>query len=310
MLFHALVGTRRRSATKCGGGGFGDVWCGVPATTPANPPPEPQAFSAALHLRSHYSLLRAVWGVEDMVAGLVASGYQAGALADWNSIAGAVAFWKEMRRRGLHPVLGCELEMRHGSMPGSIVVLVESNAGYHSLCRILTRQSQSGLPALPDLGGRVEGLVALTSGKDGMLHRLLVAGQGAEAVRWVRAMRRVFGAEATYLQVLNQHPGDAARLATLLAIAEDEGMPPVAAMEARYAAPGDGHLLQALASIGTLTLLDEDAESKPHPASGYHLRLAQEWRDAYAHVPGAVERAVELARKCRLPLFDEMIEGS
>ena len=287
--------------------GTGGVLCAVPTMTPANPPPEAAAFSAALHLRSHYSLLRAVWSVEDMAAGLAASGYHAGALADWNSIAGAVAFWKEMRRLGLHPVLGCELEMRHGSMLGSIVVLVATDAGYHSLCRILTRRSQSGPPALADLAGRVEGLIALTSGKDGMLHRLLVAGQGAEAVRWVRGMRRTFGAEAAYLQVLNQHPGDAARAATLLEIAEGEGMPPVAAMEARYASPTDASLLQALASIGTLTLLDEAAESKPQPASGYHLRPAQEWREAYARLPGTVERAAELARTCRLPLFDETI---
>ena len=268
------------------------------------PPPLP----AALHLRSEFSLLRAAWSIEDIASSLGPAGFGSGMLADWNSISGAVAFWKAMRKAGVRPVLGCELETRHGPASGSILLAVTNDTGYHSLCRILTRRAKGPPPSLEDLSGRVEGLAVLTAGQDGMLHRLLQAGQSVEASRWIIQLRRTFGEDATFLEVLSQHPSDSLRAALFLDIAGELDLPAVAAMEFRYAQPEDADLLRAVTSIGTLTLLDEAAEGKPDRPSGFHLRPAVEWAQCYSAFPGAVERAAALAASWRLPLFDESLE--
>lgn len=270
-----------------------------------NPPPP-----AALHLRSDFSLLRAAWSVGVMASALGPAGYGTGMLADWNSLSGAVAFWKEMRKNGLRPLLGCELETRHGPASGSILLAVTNNSGYQSLCRILTRRTKGPPPGLEDLAGRVEGLAALTSGKEGMLHRLLQAGRSVEANRWLNQLRSTFGEDSTFLQVLGQHPSDSLRAALFLDIAEELALPVVAAMEFRYAKPEDAELLRAVTSIGTLTLLDETADGKPENPTGFHLRPAAEWAECSSAFPGAVERASTLAASWSLPLFDESLANA
>jgi DNA polymerase III subunit alpha len=257
-------------------------------------------------LRSHFSLLRAAWPPEEIAATLAARAYPAGLLADWNSLAGAVRFWKAARRHGIAPMLGCEFVLRHPPREGSIILVVENDAGYRSLCRLLTASLAGLAPVTSALAGRVEGLVAVLAGHDGLLRRLLADGKGAEAARWARECRRIFGEASCFAGLSNQRPGDAGLLPQVLALAEGEGLAPLAVHEARYAEPADARLNQALASIGTLTLFDQPAPGKTLPATGFHLTPAAEWA---VRLPGggpALANAAALAARCHLALFDDL----
>src|SRR5262249_45836129 len=62
-----------------------------------------------------------------------ACGYEALALTDTNSLAGAVEFAEAARRCGVRPLLGAHL--RHQGQRAT--ALVAESAGYRSLCRII-----------------------------------------------------------------------------------------------------------------------------------------------------------------------------
>lgn len=261
---------------------------------------------AALHLRSHYSLLRAAWSVNELVAAVSDSGYKAAALCDWLSLAGAVEFWKACTGRGIHPVLGCECPVQLGSRVGTIVLLAENQKGYSSLCRLITRRAAGGPAQLVELAGRVDGLIALTSGKDGLLHRLIEDRRMGEANNLLKNLYELFGPEHLRLQLCLHSPGDGVRASRLAQIAETLGVPIVAATEARYARAEDARILGALTSIGTLTLEDEEHPDKPSDPSGFHLRSAQEWQDRCSPWPEALAEAGRISDRCKLPLFDEI----
>lgn len=262
----------------------------------------------ALHLRSQFSLLRAAWSVREMVSALAARGYTTAALTDRASIAGAVEFWKDCLATGLRPILGCEITVTHANQEGGLLVWVENDTGYRSLCRLLTRHSSLKAFRPADLAGHLDGLILATGGKEGLLHRLLEAGGQREADRWLRSILDLAGPENFRLQLFHQHPGDTVRISRLAEIADRLGVPALVASEARCANPEDGPLLTALTSIGTLTLRDQPHPDKPDRPEGYALRSPDHLaRDIFAPWADALAESIRLADRCHLPLYDDRL---
>ncbi len=81
-------------------------------------------------VHSHYSLLRGASSPEALVARAAELGLRSLALADEESLMGAVPFWKACRSTGIRPVLG--------ATAGDRVYLIRDRTGYANLCRLLT----------------------------------------------------------------------------------------------------------------------------------------------------------------------------
>ncbi|MDP6380742.1 MAG: PHP domain-containing protein, partial [Phycisphaerae bacterium] len=92
---------------------------------------------APLHLRSNYSLLTATATVDEILDHSCRLGLHAVALTDTNNLYGAVAFYKQARKRGIKPILGTEIIHE----TGRAVLLARNLAGYSNLCRIITRRN-------------------------------------------------------------------------------------------------------------------------------------------------------------------------
>jgi len=93
-----------------------------------------------LHVRSGYSLLCGASRLDRLVGRLAGMGCARAALTDVNSLCGATQFWRQACEAGVQPLIGAELQ----SEGSSVVALVESEAGYENLCRLITR-IQGGL---------------------------------------------------------------------------------------------------------------------------------------------------------------------
>src|SRR5271165_25892 len=90
---------------------------------------------AALHTHSWYSWLEATASPDQLAARAAECGYTALALTDSNNLSGAVEFAAAGKRHGVGAILGTTL--RHGNQRA--VVLIAEPAGYHSLCRAISR---------------------------------------------------------------------------------------------------------------------------------------------------------------------------
>src|SRR6266849_4559282 len=94
----------------------------------------------SLHMHSWYSLLEGASSLSALLERAAACGYRALALTDTNNLYGAVAFVEEAQRYGVRPLLGACL--RQGQ--NHCVALIAEQAGYRSLCRILSRLHLGG----------------------------------------------------------------------------------------------------------------------------------------------------------------------
>ncbi|MFL5244785.1 MAG: DNA polymerase III subunit alpha [Gemmataceae bacterium] len=105
---------------------------------------------APLHTKSDYSPGYGTASVEDLVRRAAEFGYPALALTDLENLYGQVRFHFAARQWGLKAITGVELRSGYqratlGRKEGRLILLARDQAGYESLCRIIThRRSAPG----------------------------------------------------------------------------------------------------------------------------------------------------------------------
>lgn len=95
----------------------------------------PEWAPVALHCRSSYSFMRAASQPKELVQRAIELGYQALAITDECSLAGAVKAYVAARNSPLKLIIGSEFQFAD---LGCLVVLVQQHQGYAQLCTLIT----------------------------------------------------------------------------------------------------------------------------------------------------------------------------
>jgi DNA polymerase-3 subunit alpha len=122
------------------------------------------------------------------------------AVTDSGNLFGALEFSLTCAEAGVQPVIGCVIAIRReeggrgslapngtGPPPDSLVVLVQDEAGYRNLIRLVSRSfltsegDETPQVSLAELEVHAQGLIVLTGGPAGPVGRLLGEGQQAAA---------------------------------------------------------------------------------------------------------------------------------
>jgi DNA polymerase-3 subunit alpha len=115
-----------------------------------------------LHVHSHYSLLKALPKIGDLVAKAKAEGVEALALTDLGNLYGAIEFYKECQGAGIKPIIGLESVMEGGK---HILLYAKDRTGYGNLLQIVTK-SHLNSPGSPTVTSQMleehgEGLITI-----------------------------------------------------------------------------------------------------------------------------------------------------
>jgi len=94
---------------------------------------------AELHCKSAFSFLQGASLPEDLSLAAARLGLEALALTDFGGVYGAVRFCQACRQAGVKPILGSEVELTGAGVgKNRLVLLVQDEAGWKNLCRLLT----------------------------------------------------------------------------------------------------------------------------------------------------------------------------
>ncbi|MGH3859882.1 error-prone DNA polymerase [Actinokineospora sp.] len=264
---------------------------------------------AELHCHSNFSFLDGASHPEELVEAASLLGLDAIALTDHDGMYGVVRFAEAAKELGMRTVFGTELSLGlTGPQNGvadpegeHLLLLADKQAGYHSLCRVLTaahlRGEEKGKPVY-DLLEVVEetrdDCVVLTGCRKGGVRLALAAGGPQAAFEQLRLLSAAYGPDRVHVELVDHGmPDDTDRNDLLAGMAADLGLPTVATNAVHYAHPSRGHLAAAMAAVRARRSLDELAGWLP-PSPTAHLRTGQEMADRFARYPGAVQRAALL----------------
>jgi len=247
---------------------------------------------AALHNHSFYSMLDSTMPPERVVEAAVASGMKAVGLVDRDTLAGAVTFYKAARAAGVHPVMGSEVTLGGG---GSVVLLVENARGYRNLCRLLTTRIEhpEGVTR-EDLAQFSEGLICLAGARSPVAHAVKRDEPGEARVK---ELQEIYGRNLAL--EISPHNDDDLRLARMFAaLSRRMRIPMVTAADVHYLAEGERLRYDILASMRTLTLLNQKHPEKL-PAGRHHWHAAEDMDRYFGALPQAMTNTVRIAERCR-----------
>ncbi|MET0529623.1 MAG: DNA polymerase III subunit alpha, partial [Microvirga sp.] len=265
-----------------------------------------------LHVHSSYSLLEGALKIAQLQKLAAADKQPAIALTDTNNLFGALEFSEKMAGSGIQPIAGVQLSVcfeeadpvaRVVPQPANIVLLAQTEEGYRNLMRLVSH-AYFGVPlgeeprlAAPVLASHSEGLIALTGGYSGPLDCALRNGGRQElAQARLDILKSAFGHQL-YVEIQRHHL-DEERLieGQLLALADRNGLPIVAANEPFFSSPKDYEAHDALLAIAEGQLVSND--DRRRLSADHHFKTRQQMMELFSDLPDALQASVEIAMRC------------
>jgi DNA-directed DNA polymerase III PolC len=272
----------------------------------------------SLHNRSAYSFGSALTMPAELAAFAHHEQMPAIALTDRHGLYAAVEFQQCCEHLDIKPIFGAELDVTMWHDPyerrqsprnsrstkiqadplektptPTAVLLAENEAGYANLCRLVSlRQLQDEPLTAAQLCEHAAGLITL----------LAPPGQPQQrtaTVNLLATLREAF-TERLFVSLSLHQRADLPIARRLAGWADEWKLPVVATCASRCPRRDQMLTLRALASIGTLTLLDQPHPDKP--LGTYHLRSAKEMAHLFARRPDALTNTLAVAERCHFKL--------
>ncbi|WP_286786430.1 error-prone DNA polymerase, partial [Pseudomonas sp. UBA3153] len=248
----------------------------------------PPAY-AELHCLSNFSFQRGASSAQELFERARQHGYAALAITDECSLAGIVRAWQAAKKAELALIVGSEMQLEDGP---KIILLAEDLAGYQRLCGLISvarRRAKKGSYRLlrEDFEEPLDGLLALWPA------------QGQTPLADGRWLRERFPERLWLAVELHRGPDDARRLAQLLALATDLGIPAVASGDVHMHARGRRALQDCMSAIRHHLPVAE-AGHRLFPNGERHLRRREELAGLYP--AGLLEETLRIAARCRFDL--------
>ena len=99
-----------------------------------------------LHVHSHYSLLKALPKIPELVAAAKEAGCEALALTDIDNLYGAIEFYKECKAQGIKPIIGLDATLEGGART---LLYAQNETGYKNLIRLVTESHLTDALGVP-----------------------------------------------------------------------------------------------------------------------------------------------------------------
>lgn len=255
-----------------------------------------------LHVRSAYSLGEGAIPVKKLVSMAAAARMPAVAVTDANNMFGAMEFATAAAAAGVQPILGAQIDMAGG---GILVLLVQSDAGYRNICRLITETHNACAGAdfaaeLDLVTACADGLICLTGGAAGPLARHILSKRSAEAEAYLAQLKDAFQ-DRLYVQVERHDlPEEDACEDALIGLAYAHDLPLVATNGAYFPTRDAHEAHDALLCIAGGRYITEEGRRRETPE--HYLKSPAEMAALFSDLPEAVANTAVIAKRCHFLL--------
>ena len=208
-----------------------------------------------LHCHTEFSLLDGACRIDELLDQAARLKMPALAVTEHGNMFSSVIFHDHAKQRGVKPILGCEVYVAPGSRltksgnigetANHLVLLAETNEGYHNLIKLVSAGYTEGFYYKPRidkdlLAQHAKGLIGLSSCLKGEVATEIRTGRERKALEAAAQFRDILGAGNFFLEM--QYQGIDEQLVVnkgLAPIARELNMPLVATNDVHYLTHGD-----------------------------------------------------------------------
>jgi len=270
-----------------------------------------------LHVHTEYSLLDGACRIDDLATRAAQLHLPSLAITDHGVLYGTVPFYKACQKKGIKPIIGCEVyvaprsrfdkegkadsELRH------LVLLAENDVGYRNLMALVTDSNVEGFYYKPRVDRELlarysEGLIALSACLSGEIPALILQEREGEARELAGQYRDLFGRESFYLELQDSGIAEQKRVnAALVGLAKEVGVGLVATNDVHYTRREDWKTHDVLLCVQTNSTVEEPDRLR-FATDQFYFKTPEEMGELFAECPEALRAAGEIADRCRVGL--------
>ena len=267
-----------------------------------------------LHVHTEFSLLDGACKLPPLVSRAKELGQDSLAITDHGVMYGVIDFYKECKKQGIRPIIGCEVyvaprtrhdkQHRVDNSPYHLVLLCKNNIGYQNLIKMVSMGFVEGFYSKPRIDRELleqyhEGLICLSACLAGEVPRNLTAGQYDKAKEAALYYRSLFG-EDYYIEIQNHGiPEQVEILPQLIRLSQETGIGLVATNDSHYTEKQDAKMQNVLVCIATNRTVQEGSDME-FATDEFYLKSEEEMRLLFGKYEGAIENTGKIAEQCQV----------
>ncbi len=272
----------------------------------------PEAPFVHLHVHSEYSILDGACRIPGLAARAAELEMPAVALTDHGSLAGAVELYRETKKVGVKPVIGCEVYVaddRRAQTKGyaHLTLLAETNEGYGNLIKLASAGYLEGYYYKPRVDWELlethsAGLIALSGCLSGRVCKALEENRAQDAAADLDRLAQIFGRDSTYVELQNAGLEAQQRINPLLVkLSQDARLPLVATGDVHYLNHDDARAHEALLCIQSGDSLKNPDHWK-FDTDQFFFKTPEEMAGDFPGHEEALRRTLAIAERCNVEL--------
>ena len=268
-----------------------------------------------LHVHTEYSLLDGAARIKDLVSHAKELGMESLAITDHGAMFGVIDFYKECKKQGIKPIIGCEVytaarkltdkEADKDKHQGHLVLLAKNEEGYKNLIKLVSIGYIKGYYYKPRIDKDVlrqhsKGIIALSACLAGNVQQRLLQGNYEGAKAEASELLDIFGKGNFYLELQDQGLEEEARIKPqMLQLSQELDVPVVATNDVHYVRKSDAEAHDVLLAIQTATSINDENRMR-FPNDEFYLKSEEEMRKVFASVPEAIDNTQLVADACNM----------
>ncbi len=270
---------------------------------------------AHLHVHSEYSLLDGACRIDALMDRVADLGQTAVALTDHGVMYGAIDFYRAAKKKGIHPVIGCEVyvapDSRHerayynGKWHRHLVLLCENMTGYRNLMHMVSLSFSEGFYIKPRVDLALlrqysEGLICLSACLGGDIPNKLMANDYMGAKKSAETFEEIFGKGNFFLEMQDHGLKEQGKVnRALMRLSDETGIPLVVTNDAHYLTQQDAKVQDLLMAIQMGKTVDDPSRMK-FETDAFYIKSADEMATLFPNHSQALALTDEIAHRCQL----------
>ena len=271
-----------------------------------------------LHVHTEYSILDGSNKIKEYIKRVKELGMDSAAITDHGVMYGVIDFYKEAKKQGIKPIIGCEVYVAPNSRLDRevnasedkyyhLVLLAENNMGYQNLMKIVSIGFVDGYYYKPRVDMEVlnqyhEGIIALSACLGGEVQKNISRGNIDLAREAALKYENCFGKGNFFLELQDHGLYEQKKVnMELFTLSKELGIELVATNDVHYTYASDAESHDALLCIQTGKMISDENRMR-YEGGQYYVKSEYEMKELFTYAPMAIENTQKIANRCNVEI--------